>query len=122
MQTNVFQIVLGVTGDTLADAYFMRPSLRATLMEFFPPDVFMRDMEIPMDSLGVQYIAWQGNRYVYVFVVKDIIPYLWCRKFTVEELPEVAFPENYSAWTNLAISIDVNAVIKSVQEELAQKE
>lgn len=56
--------MLGVTGEPLADGYYMRPSPRSTLMEFFPPNIFMRDMEIPMRSIGIKYVAWWHSRYV----------------------------------------------------------
>lgn len=79
----VFQIVLGPWGHHLADSTFMSPpawqgrdvaaassvagaeaeqSAAPLLMEFFPPDTFMRDQEFAVRSLGMRYIAWWNNR------------------------------------------------------------
>lgn len=55
-------IILGVYGDSLADSLFMRPSGHSALMEFFPSDVFTRDAETAVRSLGVHYIAWWNDR------------------------------------------------------------
>ena len=31
-------------------------------MEFFPPNVFNRDWETVVQSMGIRYVAWQGNQ------------------------------------------------------------
>ncbi|KAG1833257.1 hypothetical protein DFJ58DRAFT_228111 [Suillus subalutaceus] len=55
-------VILGVCGDSLADSVFMRPSQHSALIEFFPPDVFTRDTETAVRSLGIRYIAWWNDR------------------------------------------------------------
>jgi hypothetical protein len=60
--------VLSVSGDHLADAMYMKRTLRSTLMEFFPPNGFNRDWETVVRSMGIRYFAWQGNQCVLVFI------------------------------------------------------
>ncbi|KAG1876334.1 hypothetical protein F4604DRAFT_2006644 [Suillus subluteus] len=55
-------VVLGIYGDSLADSVFMRPSEHSAVMEFFPSDVFTRDAETAVRSLGIRYIAWWNDR------------------------------------------------------------
>ncbi|KAG2124454.1 hypothetical protein DEU56DRAFT_827468 [Suillus clintonianus] len=55
-------VILGVYGDSLADSVFMRPSGHSILMEFFPSDVFTRDAETAVRSLGIDYMAWWNDR------------------------------------------------------------
>jgi hypothetical protein len=31
-------------------------------MEFFPPNVFNRDWETVVRSMGIRYVAWQGDK------------------------------------------------------------
>lgn len=40
------KIVIGVYGAHMADSVYMPPSSRATVMEMFPPGVFIRDAEM----------------------------------------------------------------------------
>jgi len=58
------KIVLSVHGAHLADAAFMRRTPQSALMEFFPPNVFNRDCEIVMQSMGIRYVAWWGDQCV----------------------------------------------------------
>jgi hypothetical protein len=58
--------VLSVFGDHLADAMFMKRMPQSTLMEFFPPNEFNRDWETVVGSMGIRYVAWQGNQYVLI--------------------------------------------------------
>ena len=44
----------------------MRRQPQTTLMEFFPSGVFTRDWELVIRSMGIRYIAWQGEQYVFV--------------------------------------------------------
>lgn len=37
-----------------------------------------------------------------------------------DKLPSVTFPENYASWTAQDISVDANAVMKMVREELSR--
>jgi hypothetical protein len=54
--------VLSVFGEHVADAVFMKRGPQSTLMEFFPPDVFNRDWETVVQSMGIRYIAWQDDQ------------------------------------------------------------
>jgi hypothetical protein len=56
--------VLSVYGDHLADAMFMKRTPQSTLMEFFPPDEFNQDWETVVRTMGIRYVAWQGNQCV----------------------------------------------------------
>ncbi|KAF9219516.1 hypothetical protein BS17DRAFT_420472 [Gyrodon lividus] len=55
-------ILIGVYGDHLADSLYMAPSSHSTLMEIFPPGTFVRDAEISVNSLGINYLAWWEAR------------------------------------------------------------
>jgi len=66
---------MGVYGDSLADSVFMRPSGHSTLMEFFPSDVFIRDAETAIRSLGIRYIAWWNDQYGSVLIFSSPNPH-----------------------------------------------
>lgn len=40
----------------------MPPSSRTTVMEMFPPGVFVRDVELSVGALKMQYVAWWEAR------------------------------------------------------------
>lgn len=83
------KIILGVYGDSLADSVFMRPSERSALMEFFPADVFTRDAETAVRSLGIHYIAWWNDRYalpLFLFSDASFHPFIGGSKLTVFHL------------------------------------
>ncbi len=42
----------------------MRPSPQSALIELFPANAFVRDRELAMRSVGLQYRALRGTRYV----------------------------------------------------------
>ncbi|KAG1840116.1 hypothetical protein C8R48DRAFT_838370 [Suillus tomentosus] len=88
-------VILGVYGDSLADSVFMRPSERSALMEFFPADVFTRDAETAVRSLGIHYIAWWNDR-----------------RFETDSLPPVA-PGSDPAQE---VQIDPAAVVHAILE------
>ncbi|KAG2343079.1 hypothetical protein BDR05DRAFT_963493 [Suillus weaverae] len=67
-------VILGVHGDSLADSVFMRPSGRSALMEFFPSDVFTRDAETAVRSLGIHYIAWWNDRWFENDSLPPVVP------------------------------------------------
>lgn len=54
--------MLSVFGEHVADAVFMKRGPQSTLMEFFPPNVFNRDWETVVQSMGIRYIAWQDDQ------------------------------------------------------------
>jgi hypothetical protein len=43
-------------------------------MEFFPPNEFNRDWEIVVGSMGIRYVAWQGNQYVLASLLLFALP------------------------------------------------
>lgn len=88
-------IVLGVYGDSLADSVFMRPSGHSTLMEFFPSDVFTRDAETSVRSLGISYIAWWNDR-----------------QFESNSLPPVARGGDHAE----EVLIDTAAVVRAIRK------
>lgn len=89
-------VVLSMYGDHVADAVFMKRGPQSTLMEFFPPDVFNRDWETVVQSMGIRYIAWQGNQ-----------------KYSGDTLPAVTH-----AATNEDFALDAQAVVRAISEEL----
>ncbi|KAG1823595.1 uncharacterized protein BJ212DRAFT_693220 [Suillus subaureus] len=88
-------VVLGVYGDSLADSVFMRPSGHSALMEFFPSDVFTRDAETAVRSLGIRYIAWWNDR-----------------RFETDSLPSVAPGSDLAQ----EIQIDPSSVVHAILE------
>lgn len=60
-------IVLSLFGDHLSDAVFMKRTARSTLVEIFPPGEFNRNWATVVRSMGIRYVAWQGNQYVHGF-------------------------------------------------------
>jgi len=89
-------IVLSVYGDHLADAMFMRRTPQSALMEFFSPNEFNRDWETVVRTMGIRYVAWQGNQ-----------------KYTGENLP--AFSQSL---THDDFALDAQAVVRAITEEL----
>jgi hypothetical protein len=89
-------IVLSVYGDHLADAMFMRRTPQSALMEIFPPNAFNRDWETVVRTMGIHYVAWQGNQ-----------------KYTGDDLP--AFSESS---THDDFALDAQAVVGTITEEL----
>jgi len=90
-------IVLSVFGEHVADAVFMRRRPQSTLMEFFPPNAFNRDWETVVSSMGIRYVAWQGNN-----------------KYS-GNLPAVSLTATYEDF-----GLDAKAVVRAVSEELAR--
>ncbi|KAG2156820.1 uncharacterized protein EDB93DRAFT_1247012 [Suillus bovinus] len=88
-------VILGVYGDSLADSVFMRPSGHSALMEFFPSDVFTREAETAVRSLGIHYIAWWNDR-----------------RFENDSLPPVAPGSDLAQ----EIQIDPAAVVHAILE------
>ncbi|KAG8216748.1 hypothetical protein J3R82DRAFT_6963 [Butyriboletus roseoflavus] len=68
-------IVIGVHGAHMADCVYMPPSSRATVMEMFPPGVFIQDAEMAVRALdGVGYIAWWEARQHGVNALPPVVP------------------------------------------------
>ncbi|KAN0113892.1 hypothetical protein V8E52_007200 [Russula decolorans] len=89
-------IVLSVYGDHLADAMFMRRTPQSALMELFPPSEFNRDWETVVRTMGIRYVAWQGNQ-----------------KYTDEDLPPFSESSTYDDF-----ALDAQAVVQAITEEL----
>ncbi|KAI9507577.1 hypothetical protein F5148DRAFT_1203591 [Russula earlei] len=89
-------IVLSVFGDHLADAMFMKRTPRSTVMEFFPPSEFNREWEVVMRSMGIRYVAWQGNR-----------------KYTIENLPMFSQSSSHEDF-----ALDSHAVVRTITDTL----
>ncbi|KAI0298688.1 hypothetical protein B0F90DRAFT_1668976 [Multifurca ochricompacta] len=85
-------IVLSVFGDHLADAVFMKRTRQSALMEFFPSNIFNRDWETVVRSMGIRYVAWQGNQ---------------------EKLPAVSHTASYEDF-----ALDAQAVVRAITDEL----
>ncbi|KAH9962869.1 hypothetical protein BC827DRAFT_177842 [Russula dissimulans] len=89
-------VVLSVFGEHLGDAIFMRRTPQSTFVEFFPPNEFNRDWEIVVRSMGIKYVAWQGNQ-----------------KYTGENLPDLAQTPAFDD-----IALDAQAVVRAITEEM----
>ncbi|KAH9061089.1 hypothetical protein EDB87DRAFT_1576468 [Lactarius vividus] len=89
-------IVLSVFGEHVADAVFMKRGPQSALMEFFPPHVFNRDWETVVQSMGIRYVAWQGNQ-----------------KYSSGNLPTITRAPTYEDF-----ALDAQAVVRAISEEL----
>jgi len=92
-------IVLSVHGAHLADAAFMRRTPQSALMEFFPPNVFNRDCETVVQSMGIRYVAWWGDQ-----------------KYTGRNLP----PYSQMA-THEDFALDAQAVVRTITEDVNRR-
>ncbi|KAI0052163.1 hypothetical protein FA95DRAFT_1553853 [Auriscalpium vulgare] len=92
-------VVLGVYGEHLSDAVFMRPSQHATLVELFPASTFTRDWELVIRSMGINYIAFQGDR-----------------QYTGDTLPPVS---NVASLQD--IHVDALAVARAISDALSRR-
>lgn len=92
-------VILGVYGNSLADSVFMRPSGHSTVMEFFPENVFTRDAETAVRSLGIHYMAWWNDR-----------------RFESDSLPPVAPGSDLAQ----AVLIDPTAIVHAILEVVAR--
>jgi len=88
-------IVIGVYGDHMADSVYVPPSSLATVMEIFPPGVFVRDAAVSVEAVGVQYVALREGR-----------------RYSVGTLPPDALPKGEDEYE---VPIDVSAVMKAIQ-------
>ena len=55
-------VVIGVHGDHLMDALFMRPTPHSALLEIFPADKFVLDRERAANSVGLGYTAIRQHK------------------------------------------------------------
>ncbi|KAF8644907.1 hypothetical protein AX16_008190 [Volvariella volvacea WC 439] len=94
-------VVLGAHGGHLMDSVFMKRTPKSTLIELFPPEVFSRDQELSMNSLGINYIAWWKDR-----------------KFTSDDLPPVSQEDDND---DKLLNVDADALAKVVHEVLSKR-
>ena len=57
----------------MADSVYVPPSARATVVEVFPPGVFLRDAAVSVGALDVRYVAWREAQWV-VYLVFEVAP------------------------------------------------
>ncbi|KAG1794183.1 uncharacterized protein HD556DRAFT_1371462 [Suillus plorans] len=91
-------IMMGVHGNGLTSLVWMRPSPRATVMEFFFPGGFAQDYEYTTRALGMVHYGFWGDEY-----------------FTSPDTPEQAYPPGFQG-TN--IPIDGAVVARLCHERL----
>lgn len=94
-------IVLGVYGEHLLDSIYMKPTHRSTVMEFWPAGTFVRDMELPVTSTGLHYVAWWADK-----------------KHSDSSLPPIARPADASTFRQ-SVLIDARAIVQSIREILS---
>ncbi|KAG6830113.1 hypothetical protein H0H92_002162 [Tricholoma furcatifolium] len=87
-------VLLGPYGSDLLDCLFMKPSLRATLIEFFPANTFAHDEGVVAQSRGIRFIPWWKDR-------------------TSDTLPTVVYPVDTQE-----TRVDVAAVVKTIRNVL----
>ena len=69
---------MGVHGNGLTHLLWMKPSPKATVIEFFFPGGFAEDYEFTSRALGIKHYGfWNGE------------------SFTSPDLPAVAYPEGF---------------------------
>ncbi|KAG1740796.1 uncharacterized protein EDB91DRAFT_1052980 [Suillus paluster] len=91
-------IMMGVHGNGLTSLVWMRPSPRATVMEFFFPGGFAHDYEYTTGALGMTHYGFWGDEY-----------------FTSPNTPLPAYPDGFQG---TSIPIDGAAVAKLCHERL----
>ncbi|KIJ51236.1 hypothetical protein M422DRAFT_43802 [Sphaerobolus stellatus SS14] len=95
-------ILLGVHGNGLTALLWMKPSKRATVMEFFYPQGFTLDYEWPTRILRMKHYGFWGDKY-----------------FTEPDLPKRNYPPGYHG---NEIPIDADLVAKLCHERLSLSE
>ncbi|KAF8588862.1 hypothetical protein K439DRAFT_1384034 [Ramaria rubella] len=77
-------IMMGVHGNGLTSLLWMKPSKKATVMEFFYPGGFAEDYEWTTRALGMTHYGFWGNEY---FTAPDLPPIDYPEGFQGEEIP-----------------------------------
>ena len=112
--------MMGVHGNGLTSLLWMKPSSRATVMEFFFPGGFAHDYEWTTRALGMVHYGFWGDKcvlfFIFVFTHPDIIPF---RAFTRPNVPQVAYPEGFQG---NEIPLDGALVARICQERLTLME
>ncbi|KIJ51221.1 hypothetical protein M422DRAFT_26647 [Sphaerobolus stellatus SS14] len=92
-------IMMGVHGNGLTSLLWMKPSNKATVIEFFYPGGFAQDYEWTTRALGMKHYGVWGNQY-----------------FTAPDLPPIAYPEGFQG---NEIPIDGEMVARLCHERLS---
>ncbi|EJD51098.1 hypothetical protein AURDEDRAFT_143041 [Auricularia subglabra TFB-10046 SS5] len=96
------RILIGSPSAALDDAVFLRPG--ATLMEFFPPGVMLHDHGLPARMMGVEYIAWWGDK-----------------SFSASDIPHakdtMPFTNNATLGENVPLAVD--AVLDAISSRIS---
>ncbi|KAG8221356.1 hypothetical protein J3R82DRAFT_1528 [Butyriboletus roseoflavus] len=118
-------IMMGVHGNGLTSLVWMKPSPKATVIEFFYPKGFARDYEYTTRLLGmVHYGVWNDEcvpavlrRYVYSFFMMSLEPARsgLDRTFTSPKVPKVAYPDGFQG---NSIPLNGEVVAKLCRERL----
>lgn len=91
-------IMLGVHGNGLTHLLWMKPTPRATVIEFFFPGGFAHDYEFTSRALGISHYGFWGDHY-----------------FTAPDTPEVAYPDGFQG---NEIPVDGNLVAELIHARL----
>lgn len=94
-------IVLGVYGEHLFDSIFMERASRSTVMEFWPAGAFTRDVELPVTSTGLHYVAWWSDK-----------------RHPDSSLPPIIRPADASTFRQ-SVLIDARAIVQSIRDLLS---
>jgi len=92
-------IMMGVHGNGLTSLLWMKPSRRATVMEFFYPGGFAHDYEWTTRALGMRHYGFWGHEY-----------------FTSPDLPPIAYPDGFQ---KNEIPLDGDVVAQLCHERLS---
>lgn len=110
--------MMGVHGNGLTSLLWMKPSPRATVMEFFYPGGFSHDYEWTTRALGMRHYGFWGQESVFDRVVlfdHTLMSPLF-RYFTSPDLPPIAYPRGFQL---NEIPIDGDVVAKLCHERLS---
>jgi len=92
-------IMMGVHGNGLTSLLWMKPSNKATVMEFFYPGGFAHDYEWTTRALGMRHYGFWDKEY-----------------FTAPDLPDVSYPDGFQG---NAIPLDGDVVARLCHERLS---
>lgn len=90
----------------------MVPSTRSALLEIFPPGTFVRDAQVSMKSLGINYIAFWNDQCVYL---SDCVStkLTFSRIHSGESLPPVILPTES---TSVEVLVNVPSLIGTIRK------
>lgn len=107
--------MMGVHGNGLTSLVWMKPTPRATVIEFLYPGGFAYDYEYTTRALGMVHYGVWGDKCV-PFRSSSCTPYPWlCRTFTNPDIPLAAYPEGFQG---NSIPVDGKVVARLCLERL----